>query len=143
VCGFVESGIAEGARAVAGGHRAGERGYFVEPTVLVDTTPDLKVVREEIFGPVVTAMPFTDHEHVLPAANLSNFGLAAGVWTRDISHAHRIASELQTGTVWVNCYNVFDAALPFGGFKESGWGREMGRDVLDNYLETKSVCVKL
>jgi hypothetical protein len=88
-------------------------------------------------------MPFTDHEHVLPAANLSNFGLAAGVWTRDISHAHRIASELQTGTVWVNCYNVFDAALPFGGFKESGWGREMGRDVLDNYLETKSVCVKL
>jgi len=88
-------------------------------------------------------MPFTDHQHVLPAANLSNFGLAAGVWTRDISHAHRIASELQTGTVWVNCYNVFDAALPFGGFKESGWGREMGRDVLDNYLETKSVCVKL
>jgi phenylacetaldehyde dehydrogenase len=143
VCGFVESGIAEGARAVAGGHRAGERGYFVEPTVLVDTTPEMKVVREEIFGPVVTAMPFTDHEHVLPAANLSNFGLAAGVWTRDISHAHRIASELQTGTVWVNCYNVFDAALPFGGFKESGWGREMGRDVLDNYLETKSVCIKL
>jgi phenylacetaldehyde dehydrogenase len=143
VCGFVESGIAEGARAVAGGHRAGERGYFVEPTVMVDTTPEMKVVREEIFGPVVTAMPFTDHEHVLPAANLSNFGLAAGVWTRDISHAHRIASELQAGTVWVNCYNVFDAALPFGGFKESGWGREMGRDVLDNYLETKSVCIKL
>jgi len=143
VCGFVESGIAEGARAVAGGHRAGERGYFVEPTVLVDTTPEMKVVREEIFGPVVTAMPFTDHEHVLPAANLSNFGLAAGVWTRDISHAHRIASELQTGTVWVNCYNVFDAALPFGGFKESGWGREMGHDALDNYLETKSVCIKL
>jgi phenylacetaldehyde dehydrogenase len=143
VCGFLDSGIAEGARVVAGGHRAGERGYFVEPTVLVDTTPDMKVVREEIFGPVVSAMPFTDHEHVLPAANETNFGLAAGIWTRDVSHAHRIAAELQAGTVWVNTYNVFDAALPFGGFKESGWGREMGREVLDNYLETKAVCIQL
>jgi phenylacetaldehyde dehydrogenase len=143
VCGFLDSGIAEGARVVAGGRRAGERGYFVEPTVLVDTTPDMKVVREEIFGPVVSAMPFTDHEHVLPAANETNFGLAAGIWTRDVSHAHRIAAELQAGTVWVNTYNVFDAALPFGGFKESGWGREMGREVLDNYLETKAVCIQL
>jgi phenylacetaldehyde dehydrogenase len=111
--------------------------------VLVDTTPGMKVVREEIFGPVVSAMPFTEHEHVLPAANASNFGLAAGIWTRDVSHAHRIAAELQAGTVWVNTYNVFDAALPFGGFKESGWGREMGREVLDNYLETKAVCIQL
>jgi phenylacetaldehyde dehydrogenase len=143
VCGFLDSGIEEGARAVAGGRRSGERGYFVEPTVLVDTTPDMRVVREEIFGPVVSAMPFTDHEHVLPAANETNFGLAAGIWTRDVSHAHRIAAELQAGTVWVNTYNVFDAALPFGGFKESGWGREMGREVLDNYLETKAVCIQL
>jgi phenylacetaldehyde dehydrogenase len=143
VCGFLESGVQEGARAIAGGRRSGERGYFVEPTVLVDTTPDMRVVREEIFGPVVSAMPFTDHEHVLPAANQTNFGLAAGIWTRDVSHAHRIAAELQAGTVWVNTYNVFDAALPFGGFKESGWGREMGREVLDNYLETKAVCIQL
>jgi phenylacetaldehyde dehydrogenase len=143
VCGFLESGIEEGARALAGGHRSGDRGYFVEPTVLVDTTEQMKVVREEIFGPVVTAMPFTEHEHVLPAANETNYGLAAGIWTRDVSHAHRIAAELQAGTVWVNTYNVFDAALPFGGFKESGWGREMGHDVLDNYLETKAVCIQL
>jgi phenylacetaldehyde dehydrogenase len=143
VCGFLEAGVAEGAHAIAGGHRAGERGYFVEPTVLVDTTEDMKVVREEIFGPVVTAMPFTEHEHVLPAANETNYGLAAGIWTRDVSHAHRIAAELQAGTVWVNAYNVFDAALPFGGFKESGWGREMGHEVLNNYLETKSVCIRL
>jgi phenylacetaldehyde dehydrogenase len=143
VCGFLESGVQDGARAIAGGRRSGDRGYFVEPTVLVDTTPDMRVVREEIFGPVVSAMPFTDHEHVLPEANETNFGLAAGIWTRDVRHAHRIAAELQAGTVWVNTYNVFDAALPFGGFKESGWGREMGREVLDNYLETKAVCIQL
>ena len=143
VCGYLDAGVAEGARALAGGHRAGERGYFVEPTVLVDTTDNMKVVREEIFGPVVTAMPFTEHEHVLPAANQTNYGLAAGIWTRDVSHAHRIAEELQAGTVWVNTYNVFDAALPFGGYKESGWGREMGHAVLDNYLETKAVCIQL
>jgi phenylacetaldehyde dehydrogenase len=143
VCGFLEAGVAEGARAIAGGHRAGEAGYFVEPTVLVDTTEDMKVVREEMFGPVVTAMPFTEHEHVLPAANETNYGLPAGIWTRDVSPAHRIAAELQAGTVWVNTYNIFDAALPFGGFKESGWGREMGHEVLDNYLETKAVCIQL
>jgi phenylacetaldehyde dehydrogenase len=143
VCSFLDSGVEEGAKTLAGGRRAGEKGYFVEPTVLVDTTPDMRVVREEIFGPVVTAMPFNDHEHVMPAANMSNYGLAAGIWTRDVSHAHRIANELQAGTVWINTYNVFDAALPFGGFKESGWGREMGHEVLDNYLETKAVCIQL
>jgi phenylacetaldehyde dehydrogenase len=143
VCSFLESGVAEGARAVAGGRSADMPGYFVEPTVLVDTTPDMRVVREEIFGPVVTAMPLGDRQHVLPTANEGNYGLAAGVWTRHLSAAHRIAAQLQAGTVWVNTYNVFDAALPFGGFKESGLGREMGREVLDNYLETKAVCIQL
>jgi phenylacetaldehyde dehydrogenase len=143
VCGFLDHGVTEGARAIAGGGRAGDRGYFVEPTVLVDTTPDMEVVREEIFGPVVTAMPFTDREHVPLVANETNYGLAGGVWTRSVSEAHRIAEHIEAGTVWVNCYNVFDAALPFGGYKESGWGREMGQEVLNNYLETKAVCIRI
>ncbi|HZQ18042.1 MAG TPA: aldehyde dehydrogenase family protein [Terriglobales bacterium] len=143
VCGYLESGLSQGAKAVAGGQKKGDKGYFVEPTVLVNTRDDMKVVQEEIFGPVVTAMPFTDPEEVVPRANENVYGLAAGVWTRDVSKAHRMAAHLQAGTVWVNCYNVFDAALPFGGYKQSGWGREMGHEVLNNYTQTKAVCVRL
>jgi phenylacetaldehyde dehydrogenase len=143
VCGYLDSGISEGAKALAGGQKRAGKGYFVEPTVLVNTTPDMKVVREEIFGPVVTATPFSEPEELLATANDTVYGLAAAVWTRDVSKAHQLAAKLKAGTVWVNCYNVFDAALPFGGYKQSGWGREMGHDVLELYTETKAVCIQL
>lgn len=143
VLGYLEAGLAEGATAVAGGKRLGERGYFVEPTVLVNTTPTMKVVQEEIFGPVVCAVPFDDVEEVIPQANDSIYGLAAAIWTRENSLAHRIAGELRAGSVWINCYNIFDAALPFGGYKQSGWGREMGHEALELYTEVKAVCSRL
>ncbi len=143
VCGYLESGFKEGAKALTGGKRHGDRGYFVKPTVLVDTTENMKVVREEIFGPVVTAIPFSDPAEVIAKANNTEYGLAAGVWTRDIKKAHATANKLKAGTVWINCYNVFDAALPFGGYKQSGWGREMGHEVLEHYTEVKSICAAL
>ena len=143
VLGYLQSGADAGAEAVVGGGRVGDRGYFVEPTVLTNTTGDMKVVREEIFGPVVCAIPFSDPEEIVPIANDTNYGLAAGVFTRDITKALRTAARLRAGTVWINTYHVFDAAQPFGGYKESGWGREMGHQVLENYLETKAVCVAL
>jgi phenylacetaldehyde dehydrogenase len=103
----------------------------------------MKVEREEIFGPVVAAIPFDDPAEIVPVANETNYGLAAGVFTRDVSRAYRTAQRLRAGTVWINTYHVFDAAMPFGGYKESGWGREMGHQVLENYLETKSVITRL
>jgi phenylacetaldehyde dehydrogenase len=141
VCGYLESGLNEGAEAVVGGKKKEGPGYFVEPTVMVKTNPNMKVVREEIFGPVVVASPFSDIDQIVAEANNSEYGLAAGVWTSDISKAHRIAHKLRAGTVWINCYNVFDAALPFGGYKQSGWGREMGHEALEMYTEVKAVCV--
>ncbi len=143
VTGFLESGEAEGATALAGGGRFGDRGYFVEPTVLTNTRPDMKVVREEIFGPVLVAAPFSDLDEIAAVANDSEFGLGAGIWTKDISKAHALAKKLRAGTVWINCYNVFDAALPFGGYKQSGWGREMGHEALNAYTEVKAVTTQL
>jgi phenylacetaldehyde dehydrogenase len=143
VCNYLDSGLSEGAEAVVGGKKKDGSGYFVEPTVLVNTNPNMKVVREEIFGPVVTASPFSDLDQLVAEANNSEYGLAAGVWTKDISKAHRIAHKLRAGTVWINCYNVFDAALPFGGYKQSGWGREMGHEVLELYTEVKAICAAI
>jgi phenylacetaldehyde dehydrogenase len=143
VLGYLDSGRSDGARAVVGGGRVGDRGYFVAPTVLTNTSPDMKVEREEIFGPVVAAIPFDDPSEIVPVANDTNYGLAAGVFTRDINKAYRTARRLRAGTVWINTYHVFDAAMPFGGYKESGWGREMGHQVLESYLETKSVITRL
>jgi phenylacetaldehyde dehydrogenase len=145
VTGYIDSGVSEGARVAAGGKRHGDRGYFVQPTVLTNTQPNMKVVREEIFGPVVCAESFSDKdlERVAREANNTVFGLASSIWTRDLSTAHKMARRLRSGTVWVNCHNVFDASLPFGGYKQSGWGREMGEEVLHNYTEIKAVTAAL
>jgi phenylacetaldehyde dehydrogenase len=143
VTGYLDSGRADGAEFVTGGARIGERGYFVEPTVITKTRPDMKIVREEIFGPVVVVEPFKSLDDVAAVANDTIYGLGAGVWTKDISKAHSMAKRIRAGTVWINCYNIFDAALPFGGYKQSGWGREMGHEVLEAYTEVKAVCAQL
>ena len=143
VTGYLESGLADGATAVTGGTRHGDRGYFAEPTVLTGTRPDMKVVREEIFGPVVVAAPFGSLDDIAAAANDTDYGLGTGIWTQDIPKAHPLAKKLRAGTVWINWYNVFDASLPFGGYKQSGWGREMGHEVLEAYTEVKAVTAQL
>jgi aldehyde dehydrogenase (NAD+) len=143
VLGYIDAGRQEGARLLCGGGRAGSRGYFVEPTVFADVRDEMKIAQEEIFGPVMAVMPFQDVDEVVRRANQTMYGLAAAVWTSDITKAHAIANSVRAGTVWVNCYDVFDAAAPFGGYKQSGIGRELGEYGLMNYLEVKTVTIKL
>ena len=143
VTGYLDAGKTDGANALTGGSRHGEAGYFVEPTVITNTTPEMSIVREEIFGPVVVAAPFQSLDQIAAVANDTDYGLGAGIWTKDISKAHALAKKIRAGTVWINCYNVFDASLPFGGYKQSGWGREMGHEVLEAYTEVKAVTTLL
>lgn len=143
VTGYLDEGLGQGARALAGGGRHGDTGFYVQPTLLVDVDSDFSVYREEIFGPVAVAVPFNRQEGVRVAANDTPYGLAASVWTRDVSRAHDVASQIKAGTVWVNCHNAFDTALPFGGYKQSGWGRELGEGVIAEYTQTKSVNIAL
>lgn len=143
IMGFIERGTASGAKCLTGGSRHGDLGYFVEPTVFDDVTDDMEIARDEIFGPVMNILRFKNLDEVVERANRTYFGLAAAVWTRDIGKAHRMANSVRAGTVWVNCYDVFDAAAPFGGFKMSGQGRELGEAGLQNYTELKTVTVNL
>ena len=143
---YIDSGKREGATLVAGGARADigtGRGYFVQPTVFTDVRPEMTISREEIFGPVLATIEFSDLDEAIARANDTQYGLAAGVWTRDIKKAHYIARKLQAGTVWINTYNVYDTAAPFGGYKHSGFGREMSAHALDHYTQIKSVWVDL
>lgn len=143
VLGYVDAGKREGARLMCGGERVGDRGYFVAPTVFADVKDDMKIAQEEIFGPVMSIMKFKDMDDLVERANKTIYGLAAAVWTRDIGNAHYIANNVRAGTVWVNCFDVFDAGAPFGGFKQSGIGRELGEYGLQQYSEIKTVTVKL
>lgn len=145
VNGYIDIGRAEGASLLVGGKRPEQqqRGYFFEPTVFADATANMRIVREEIFGPVLTVLAWKDVDDLVKQANDSEYGLSAGIWTNNLKHAHRAAAALKAGTVWVNCYNLVDPATPFGGFKQSGWGREHGRQAMELYSEVKSVWVNL
>jgi aldehyde dehydrogenase (NAD+) len=143
---YIESGRQEGATLVAGGNRTDigtGKGYFVQPTVFTDVQPEMTIAREEIFGPVLASIEFADIDEAIARANATQYGLAAGIWTRDIKKAHYIARKLQAGTVWINTYNVYDTAAPFGGYKHSGFGREMSAHALEHYTQIKSVWVDL
>jgi aldehyde dehydrogenase (NAD+) len=143
VMSYIESGKREGAELLTGGNRIGDEGHFIEPTVFADVKDNMKIAREEIFGPVMSIMKFHDLDEVIGRANNTTYGLAAAVWTRDIGKALAISNNVRAGTVWVNCFDVFDAAAPFGGFKQSGIGREMGEYALQQYTEVKTVTIKM
>ncbi|GHH99202.1 aldehyde dehydrogenase family protein [Neobacillus kokaensis] len=142
VLNYIEIGRNEGAACLSGGEKAGE-GYFVKPTIFADVSEGMRIAREEIFGPVVVAMPYDDIDEIIDRANNSPYGLAAGVWTENVKNAHYIANRLKAGNVWVNCYSMVDPASPFGGYKQSGFGRDMGSYALENYTEVKSVWINL
>jgi aldehyde dehydrogenase (NAD+) len=143
VMSFIDAGKKEGAKMLCGGNRVGNEGYFIEPTIFDGVTDTMKIAKDEIFGPVMNILRFKDIDEVVQRGNQTFYGLAAAVWTRDITKAHRLANKLRAGTVWINCYDVFDAAAPFGGFKMSGIGRELGEYALQNYTEVKTVYVNL
>jgi aldehyde dehydrogenase (NAD+) len=140
---YIELGNRQGARCLTGGRRHGQRGYFIEPTLFDGVRDEMAIAQDEIFGPVLSVLTFRDIDEVVDRANNTFYGLAAAVWTRDVAKAHHLAARIKAGTVWVNCYDVFDAAAPFGGFKMSGMGRELGEKGLDAYLETKTVTISL
>jgi aldehyde dehydrogenase (NAD+) len=143
ILGYIDTGKQEGAKLVTGGERCGEKGYFIRPTIFDAVDNNMRIAKEEIFGPVVSAITFDDVGEVVRQGNLSIYGLAAAVWTRDIKKAHRLARDLKAGTIWINTYNALDAASPFGGFKQSGFGRELGVHALELYTQVKSVWVNL
>lgn len=143
ILGYVDLGRKEGGRLVTGGHRRGERGFYVEPTIFDNVTDSMTIARDEIFGPVVSVLPFRGVDEVIERANRTYYGLAAAIWTKDIDKAHLYAKKVKAGTVWVNCYHVVDTTTPFGGFKMSGNGRENGEAALEHYTELKTVTVKL
>jgi aldehyde dehydrogenase (NAD+) len=143
ILGYIDKGKTQGAKCVTGGERFGTRGYFIKPTVFSDVKDSMAIAKDEIFGPVMQVLRFKEIDEVIERANTTDYGLAAAVWTRDIKKAHAIADAIRAGTVWINCYDVFDAAAPFGGFKASGIGRELGEKALDNYTEIKTVTVAL
>merc|ERR1711968_394117 len=141
ILGYIESGKTEGATVALGGDRLGDKGYFVQPTIFTDVKDDMKIAKEEIFGPVMQVMKFKTLEEAIERANNTCYGLAAGICTRDIGTAMSSAKDLDAGTVWINCYDNFDMACPFGGYKTSGWGREKGEDALENYTQVR--CFKM
>ena len=141
--GFIDEGKRDGVEVVTGGHRLDRKGYFVHPTVLTNVDPGMRLYQEEIFGPVVTILPFDDDDEAVAMANDTTYGLAATAWTNNLSRAHRLGKRLQAGTVTINCQLVFDHAVPFGGYKQSGWGHEFGREGIEAYLKTKTVWAQL
>ena len=143
ILGYVKIGQDQGAKLIAGGKRVGDKGYFIEPTIFDNVKDEMTIAKDEIFGPVVSVLPFKSMDEVIQRANNTTYGLAAAIWTKNLDKAHLYAKEVKAGTVWVNCYHVVDTTTPFGGFKMSGQGRENGEAALEHYTETKTVTIKL
>jgi len=146
VLGYIEAGKKDGAKLIAGGNRVavdGSKGYFIEPTIFSGVTNNMKIAQEEIFGPVLATIGFDDIEQAVSQANQNPYGLASAVWTKDLKKAHLVSRQLKAGTVWINTYGLMDAAMPFGGYKSSGLGRELGEKALEHYTESKTVWMNL